>query len=193
MGNSDTLINHLFSGGIKMLKKLMLIALLTILCILVIIYVKNLMKYFSKQDLLFEKMGEFEYSSEIADFDENEWQNYCLVFFDDSFKDHWFLLPTYDHAKEKLHYYDNTYKNKFYVPIDEFDTENYTYIVTFMHELVKLQYSESQKNYIFLSKQYRGTFYFSKESKNKIYVYRIKKMYIDFDYDDYDKSFKLVD
>lgn len=176
-----------------MLKKFLLTLVIVLLCVFISLYGKNLTKYFSKHDIQLEKMGEYEYSPEIANFEKHEWQNYCLVFFDDSFKDHWFLQPTYDHAKEKLHYYDNTYKNMFKVPIVEFDTENYTYIITFKHELAKLQYSESLKNDTFLSKQYRGIFYFSKESKNKIYVYRIQKMYIDFDYDDYDKSFKLVD
>lgn len=69
----------------------------------------------------------------------------------------------------------------------DFDYDNYTYVVTVGHELKKISYSYSQmknRKFLFIPKQFVGNVILDKNNTDNIYIYRIKKMDIDYDYHD---------
>ena len=74
---------------------------------------------------------------------------------------------------------------------DNFDVEHYTYIVTVGHKLKSLKYSFlkcNQRNEFLLPKQFIGHATLDKTQTDKIYIYRIKKMNINFDIHDREGS-----
>jgi len=66
----------------------------------------------------------------------------------------------------------------------DLDIENYTYIVTIGHELESLKFSLSAIKNTFPPKQFVGIITPKEERADLIYIYRIKKMDIDYDYHD---------
>ena len=72
-----------------------------------------------------------------------------------------------------------------------FDYDHYTYIVTIGHELINIEYSRSDmKNRIYgiFPKQYVGHVTLKEDLTDKVYIYRIKKMDIDCDYHEPNRS-----
>ena len=68
-----------------------------------------------------------------------------------------------------------------------FDFDNYTYVITLGHELKKIEYNFAyMKNriYIVFPKQFIGKVTLNSVKTNDIYIYKIRKMDIDYDYHD---------
>ena len=67
----------------------------------------------------------------------------------------------------------------------DFDTENYSYIVCHNHQLKKMTFKISnpkKRKFIVFPYEIVGNALLDKETDNKIYVYRIRKMNITIDY-----------
>jgi hypothetical protein len=67
----------------------------------------------------------------------------------------------------------------------EFDFDNYTYIFTIGHELMRLEYSYSQfknRRFLMFPKQLIGIVTLDEGLVNKVFVYKINRMDIDLDY-----------
>lgn len=84
---------------------------------------------------------------------------------------------------------DTNYTNKeiFSVNFEDYDLQKYTYIVSYGHELIDITYSFSEmKNsngLIFIPKTI-----FKSEKNDVIYIYRIKKMNVDYDIHNSDRN-----
>ncbi|MBE6838148.1 MAG: hypothetical protein E7507_01210 [Ruminococcus sp.] len=100
---------------------------------------------------------------------------------------YWFSL-----RDEKYNgFFTEEYLDNFGVEFSDYDYKNYTYIVTFGHELKRITYSPKEtKNRVMVvfPKQYIGKVVLDKEDTGKIYIYRVKKMDIDCDYHERDKN-----
>ncbi|MBP0960160.1 MAG: hypothetical protein J5992_08545 [Oscillospiraceae bacterium] len=117
--------------------------------------------------------------------------DYTLVYYEtcDNTDDntYWFSL-----RDEKYNgFFTEEYLRNYGVKFSDFDYENYTYIVTFGHELKGITYSPKKtKNRVMFvfPKQYIGKVVLCKENTGKVYIYRVKKMDIDCDYHERDKN-----
>lgn len=71
----------------------------------------------------------------------------------------------------------------------DFDLSNYSYVITYKHELKDLKYkltNPKQRIFIFIPYEIVGNATLSASSDNSIYVYKIKKMNLTNDYHDID-------
>lgn len=101
--------------------------------------------------------------------------------------EYWFSL-----RDEKYNgFFTEEYLRNYGVGFSDFDYENYTYIVTFGHELKEITYSPKEmKNRVMVifPKQYIGKVVLCKENTGKVYIYRVKKMDIDCDFHEREKN-----
>lgn len=97
----------------------------------------------------------------------------------------WFTL-----RDEKFNGFYSTEKLKQYgIETDNisFDFEHYTYVITIGHKLKDIKYSYSltkNRKLLIFPKQFIGRVTLDKDSENKIFIYKIKRMDIDCDYHD---------
>jgi hypothetical protein len=67
----------------------------------------------------------------------------------------------------------------------DFDYQDYTYVVTYKHQLNRLSISLSRmkdRNAFLLPKQFVGKIYLERKETNSIYIYRVKSIDLDCDY-----------
>jgi len=138
---------------------------LIVIFIIVIITITAIV-YKSFYNIKFEKIGEFEMKESYIN---------NKTFY-------WFTIrhPEFDGflSEDAL----NSISEKINI---DFDFDNYTYIFVCGHELKKIEYSYSfvkDRQLIFFAKTFIGQVTLSKETTNKIYVYKIRKTNIDCDY-----------
>ena len=94
---------------------------------------------------------------------------------------------------EKFHpFYGLEILQKADLPSDvTIDTQKYTYVVTYGRQLKQIQYrylDMKNRTLFLLPKQFVGRVLLGKETTEKIYIYRIRKMDIDCDYHNHNRN-----
>lgn len=166
---------------------IILISFMTLLSIWIAIY-----KFFNDfNEIEFEKVGEYQVREVInLNSYSDDWKRLCFTVHNSKL----FKWNNEDKLKtnEEIENYSIFYVDVENILIENLDLYNYTYIISYEHELIDVKYKR-ENIYFYLFSSYSGYYTFdSKIHKNRAFIYRVKGIGLSIDPFD-DKRFKIID
>lgn len=133
-------------------------------------------------DILFEEVVSFDYTQTILDKYNNDVFDQYYTIYSNEFHDYLYPLINDNLTVDSTSYMNDIFNQEYNLNKLSDDTDNYTYIVSPGHKLLKMEYNLVSDGKIIATKIIVPKMYFSYAKENKVYIYKTNKLFIGYFY-----------